>query len=1275
MSPISQRFPIPTNDDDFERLCRDVLRFHWSRPGLEIFGKRGERQFGIDLLDLSGQEPLFAAQCKLKEEHKSLLPGEIETEVNKAKLFIPRLDKYGILTTGKVSTRAQRKIRELNQAHKSIGLFEIELFTWEKLCELIQLYPDVHEEHYGEIATGRGVRIEKAVIQVQQGIASLTSRVEGDEIDTLINEARDAVNRHDYQMATLLLNRIEQKKGHQLSPAQRFRVISNRGFAVLGQGKPKQAANCFLEAQSWQPDDEKARTNEVLAYYLIGDFATAYSKADKIRSLYPASTRLAAYWVLSAPPEKSTGALERELSSILLTDIQVRTALASKALSRQELDAAEAHADVAVKSDPSRGHPQLVLAQVNMARLVNLETGPGGSSSVPRAVLVERGEQHARQAIRFAETEKDIQTQVEAHVLLVDILLLSNKKQEATDEANRAYQLSPDNIQTLLARSQTQFANEQITEGMASLERAYVLEPRADVAFSYGNALFNRSKDSDLETAIEVLTGIDLTSVIPAMRPAIATQTLKTLIKKKDWEKASLYLDRIESQLSPETVSSLRGFLAHYQGLLQEAERHALQAQSLLSASSSIEVKIFLARLFMLIGRSADALPLFQQAFEANLSVFDPGNLLDCAARLHRDDVVIDTFRTLRKRGVNDWNTVSFGVQYLQKYHPQEAVDVLDSFLKDDPHHKLAKLSRSVIGLLTNRPELVNGSIADLPDVEELPVEYATQVVHVLRFVKNPDAAVDYAYRYLRLHFSEPQAHRAFLISMTPFEPLPSIPPTLDTVGVGAAVRYEELPQGDPKWVVIDKIDHPSLEFEEITAESTIALELMGKRVNETFLLAPGMIDRRAVIRQIVPKYVRRYNDCGDAWQIRFPGEPMIEAVHLGSTEEQIRESIELILKTLQKRAETEVEMRRTYSTVSTPLHVFGTWHGKNAYIALINLAIQDEQPVRNSFGTLEERNESWTALQTAGCLVVDLSTLATLRLLGIEHVLTTTRFRFLVTENTWRELRETLDDRSASASPSIAIGFQDGIQVAHEETVEFKQKRDQENQTFLDLVQKHCQVVPVLELASLDPTKREAFEKGFGQYGVESMLLGAKPDCVLWSDDLVQAHIAVTEFGARRCWTQIVIAFLADLGLLQAKERDIATAKLIGMEYHITIFDCAAIIEAVHLTDAAPWRLPLKNFIREFAAPNADIKSLLPILAELVVRIYREPLLPESRCKVITAFLDAIWKNPAARRGILTLRANSPRLFGINSVGASQFNDCFDHWLKLIENPIIPGS
>lgn len=1271
MSPISQRFAIPRSKDDFEKLCRDVLRLHWSRPGIEIYGKTGEGQEGVDLLDLSGQDPLVAGQCKLKEEHKSLPPAEIEAEVKKARRFQPPLGKYAILTTGKVSVHAQRKVRELNQVHRVEGLFEIELYAWENICELIQQYTEVHEAHYGEIGTGRGFRIEQSVVRIEQNLASFTSRTDDDEIDKLINEARDAINRHDYQMATLLLNRIEQQNGHRLSDHQRFRVVTNHGFAILGHGKPQRAAKYFLDALALEPDDEGARTNEVLAYYLTGDFGTAYSKAEQLRAVYPTSARLASYWILTAPDEKSTEDLEGDLSSILLADVQVRTALATKALSRQQIELADSHAKVALSSDPPHGHPHLVAAQVNMATIMNYETGRGGSN-IPRGALIRQGERHAREAIRLAGAEKDAQTQSEAHVLLVDLLLMDGRKEEATEEARQAYKLAPDNIQVLLAQSQTQFANDEIGEGIAALERAYAIEPRADVAFSYGNALFTRSRGNDLDVAVKVLLAIDLTTVIPNMRPAIATQTLRSLIKKEDWKGGYSYLDRSEAYLATETVSSLRGYVAHYQAVPEEAERRALEAQSLLSPATTIEAKIFLARLFMLIGRPADALPLFREAFEADLSVFDPGNLLDCAARLHRDDVVIDTFRTLLRRGIDDWDAVSFGVQYLQKYHPAEAVEVLDSFLNNHPDHKLAKLSRSVIGLLTNRPELVNGLISDLPSVDELPIEYATQAIHVLRFVKNADAALDYAYRYLRLHFGEAQAHRAYLIAVTPFEPLPSIPPTLEAVEVGAAVRYEELPHGDPKWVVIEAIDRPSLEFEEIAADSPLALEMMGKHVNDNFLLAAGTIDRRAVIRQIVPKYVRRYNDCGDQWQIRFPGEPMIEAFHLGSTEEQVRESIDLLLQSLRKRAESEVEMRRQYSTVATPLHIFGAWHGKNAYVALISLATQDQQPIRNSFGTPEERADAVSALQTAASLVVDLSTFATLRMLGLEKVLTTTRFRFLITEATWRELRETLDDHSTTSSPSIAVGFEDGVQVAHEETVEFKRKRDAANKEFLDLVERHCQIVPVMERASVDPTKREPFEKMFGEYGLESMLLGARPDCVLWSDDLVQAHIAVTEFSARKCWTQLLLVFLTDLGLLEAKERDIATAKLIGMEYQTTIFDSSAIIEAVHLTDATPWQMPLKHFVREFAAPNGDVRGLLRILAELILRIYREPLLPENRSKVITAFLDALWKNPAARQGLLALRANSVRLFGINVVGTSQFNDCFDQWQKLIDAPIL---
>ena len=95
-------------------------------PGRDLRFASGESvSTGIDILDLSGETPVYAAQCKLKEEHKSLQPAEIQAERTKAKNFATLLGKYAILTTRKVSTQSQLAVRDINQAHRAQGLWRL----------------------------------------------------------------------------------------------------------------------------------------------------------------------------------------------------------------------------------------------------------------------------------------------------------------------------------------------------------------------------------------------------------------------------------------------------------------------------------------------------------------------------------------------------------------------------------------------------------------------------------------------------------------------------------------------------------------------------------------------------------------------------------------------------------------------------------------------------------------------------------------------------------------------------------------------------------------------------------------------------------------------------------------------------------------------------------------------------------------------------------------------------------------------------------------------
>src|SRR6266436_902740 len=259
----------PDSEVTFEKLCLALLKRHWSRPGLERFAKKGEEQFGVDIFDTLGETPMYAAQCKLKEQGKSLQPGEIKDEVEKAKTFPSKLDHYAILTTGKISGGAQLAIQTINQEHRATGLFTVELFTWEKITELIRQYPEVEQQFYGGLRSEEVATVNAKLDYITTLTESVSSISATNEIDALIDEARTHITPSDAQIAILLLNRIQRTRGGELSDWHRFRIFTNLGAASLMLGKGEAAARHFLDAAPLQPNDELALTNEVLAYHLL----------------------------------------------------------------------------------------------------------------------------------------------------------------------------------------------------------------------------------------------------------------------------------------------------------------------------------------------------------------------------------------------------------------------------------------------------------------------------------------------------------------------------------------------------------------------------------------------------------------------------------------------------------------------------------------------------------------------------------------------------------------------------------------------------------------------------------------------------------------------------------------------------------------------------------------------------------------------------------------------------------------------------------------------
>ena len=101
MSYAVMQIPKPLDEHDFERKCTVLFECVLGDPAIDRFGRRGQAQYGVDILGLrdGNIDQIVGIQCKLKGQGKKLTENEVKNEVEKARLFKPPLSEYIIATT------------------------------------------------------------------------------------------------------------------------------------------------------------------------------------------------------------------------------------------------------------------------------------------------------------------------------------------------------------------------------------------------------------------------------------------------------------------------------------------------------------------------------------------------------------------------------------------------------------------------------------------------------------------------------------------------------------------------------------------------------------------------------------------------------------------------------------------------------------------------------------------------------------------------------------------------------------------------------------------------------------------------------------------------------------------------------------------------------------------------------------------------------------------------------------------------------------------------
>ena len=326
------QIPKPSDEQTFERASVILWRCLLDDPNVQLVGRRGQRQNGVDLLGRRNQGPnhWVGVQCKLKGPGRPLTANEVRHEVELAAQFTPTLREYIIATTAPDDANLQTLAATLEDELRTRGInLAISVWGWGTLEFQISEHPSAlraFDPAYSPFASEFGAKLEQMlelasrtahkidILSITRldhphipvgsplapGDASALPNPFESYLDAEIDEFREMADQGKTRMALDLLQRLLTRVRSTASGRLLFRINSNIGRCHLILGDFVTAAGFFTEAYDNAPREPKAVAGKALALLLRGEWRTVLAFAQAELRLDPTNDALASYTIQAA---------------------------------------------------------------------------------------------------------------------------------------------------------------------------------------------------------------------------------------------------------------------------------------------------------------------------------------------------------------------------------------------------------------------------------------------------------------------------------------------------------------------------------------------------------------------------------------------------------------------------------------------------------------------------------------------------------------------------------------------------------------------------------------------------------------------------------------------------------------------------------------------------------------------------------------------------------------------------------------------------------------
>ncbi len=145
----TSKLPMPKDASEFESITVDILNAQYRDRNFQAYGRRGQKQYGIDVKTHDGGE-LIAAQCK---DYKKIDPSQIRsivTAVDTKAGSLMNLKHLIIAIAAERDTKSQDEVQKINESGEYP--FNVDIMFWDDFTTQLFDNPGLLSRYYPQYA-------------------------------------------------------------------------------------------------------------------------------------------------------------------------------------------------------------------------------------------------------------------------------------------------------------------------------------------------------------------------------------------------------------------------------------------------------------------------------------------------------------------------------------------------------------------------------------------------------------------------------------------------------------------------------------------------------------------------------------------------------------------------------------------------------------------------------------------------------------------------------------------------------------------------------------------------------------------------------------------------------------------------------------------------------------------------------------------------------------------------------------------------------------------